>query len=105
MGDGQTIGNAPHNFGNVVLHGVVIHILLSFMIQSFKQMQGLGKEALSPQNEEAKIMVPFLSPHSSLVRMEMAGSDHRRLEGHPRRGQFAMGFNLCIFKMWTASRW
>lgn len=56
-------GNALHYFGNVVLRGVVIHTLLSFMIQSLKQMQGLGKEAQSPLNEEEqKAWLPLSSP-------------------------------------------
>lgn len=72
----------------------------------FKADARSGKR--SPESTEwrrAESMVPFLLPHSSLVRMKMAGSDHRRLEGHPRRSQSAMGFNLCVFKMWPASRW
>jgi hypothetical protein len=65
------------------------------------------KEDLSSLNEEEQYLclVPFLLPHSNTVRTEAAGCDQRRPEGHLWTRQLALHLDLCVFKMWTASRW
>jgi hypothetical protein len=86
----------------------IIHILLSLIISSLERMQRVIKEDLVSVNKEGRVY-QYLCLFSSLIstpsEWEMAGWDKRRFEGHPWYSQFALGFNLCVFKMWIASRW